>query len=74
MRDFWDLNNDGQLDIGEKSMRDAHIMSVLDEMEAEQNGSHEYGGYSSSSGSGANTLGAILLIVGVILLFGACAA
>ncbi len=74
MRDFWDLNNDGQLDIGEKSMRDAHIMSVLDEMEAEQSGSHGYGGYTTSSGSGMNALGVILLVVGVILLFGACAA
>ncbi len=68
MRDFWDLNNDGQLDIGEKSLRDATILTAL--VEAESSGS--YSGRSSSSG--ANVIGGILLVIGVILLFGACAA
>ncbi len=68
MRDFWDLNNDGQLDIGEKSLRDATILTALEE--AESSGSYS----GSSSSSGANVIGGILLIIGIILLFGACAA
>ena len=74
MRDFWDLNNDGKLDIGEQSMRDTHILNVLDDMEAEQNKSNGYGGYSNASGNGVSVLRVIFGIIGAIILFVACAA
>ncbi len=68
MRDFWDINNDGDLDIMEKSMRDATIMSMLDDDDDDR--------YvpSGSSSNGMNVVGMVLLVLGVLLLFGACAA
>ncbi len=62
MGDFWDLNNDGKLDIGEKSMRDATILSILDE---EDEPDIYTGGSSAPIATG---LGKILLVIGIIML------
>ena len=74
MRDFWDFNNDGELDIWEESMKCATILSILDDTEEKDDGYGEvnYSNSGSTSG-GLNAFGTFLLILGVLLLFGACA-
>ena len=64
MKDFWDLNNDGNLDIGEKSLRDATYLSVLEE---DDNETYSPGG----SAPIATGLGKVLLFIGILLLLGA---
>ncbi len=47
MGDFFDLNNDGKLDWVEASMKDAHIMNCIDQLEKQDN--------TPSAGSGSST-------------------
>ncbi len=75
MRDFSDFNNDGELDLWEESMKCATIVRILDDTE-EKHSVYDGGSNSSSGGSssGLNVFVSFLMILGVLLLFGACAA
>ena len=72
MRDFWDFDDDGQLDLWEESMKCATILNILDD-EVDENTVHGKVSYGSSGDSfGMNIFKTFLLVLSIVAILGAC--